>query len=112
MAGHGHDLEGEQRRVFGVGQATVSGGVGSNLFVPHQGTIKARRTSAGEKIGDGIVDGVIGSAVVRPVVSLDVKRLRHFVEDNTPFGVLRRFGGGSLVGLWLRWNAAEIFFNE
>ena len=81
-------------------------------MIADEALIKARGAAVGEDVGDGVVDGVVGVAVVGLVVALDVEGLRLVLDGNGLFGELRGLDGGMGLGLGAGGDLAEVALED
>ena len=75
MAGQGSGEEDEEAGVLVAGVGAEAFGVGGDLLVADEAAIEAGDAAVGHDVADGVVDGVVGVAVVGAVVALNVDGL-------------------------------------
>ncbi len=74
--GKRNGAEDKQAGILVAGIRAEALGYGGNLLVADQAAIEARDAAVGEDVADGVVDRIVGIAVVGAVIALDVDGLR------------------------------------
>ena len=97
VPGHREGVKRKQMGILNGGPTSEAGRGRGDLFVADEGAVEARSAAFGQQVGDGVEDCVVFTAIVGPVVALDVKRLGSVDQDDPPLGVLGRLGGGDLI---------------
>ncbi len=90
VAGQGHGVDGEEAGELVAGEAAEALAFGCDLLIADKAAVETGGAAIGEDVGDGIVDGVVGIAVVGAMVALEVEGLGGLANDDGFFGELRR----------------------
>ena len=112
MPRQGDGAEDEQAWIFVPGVRAEAFGDRGDLLVADQAAIETGDAAVGENIADGVVNGIVGVAVIRAVVALNVDGLGNLLNGVRLLGKLFGLDGGHLLRLGTGGNAAEIFFQH
>ena len=112
VAGKRDGIKGEEARVLVAGEGAETLGLGGDLLLLDQAAIEARDAAVRHDVADGVVDRIVGIAIVGPMIALNIEGLRLVANDDGLLSKLLRLDGGHLFRLGAAGNAAEVFFQH